>query len=121
MLEQYLGNQVEATMVETAVSGWLGDQFTIYQQGENGPILLAMQIEWLTEQDALEFATAYEGVVNGRFAGTAIEQENPENATCWSATTAETICLYTNETKTILIKAPETDLAVDTLAEILEN
>ena len=129
MLGQYLGNQVVAngvetpalSVVETAVSGWQGDQFAIYQQDENGPVLLAMQLEWLTEQDALEFARVYEEVVNGRFAGTATEQESPENTSCWSATTAETICLYTNETKTILVRAPETDLAVVTLAEILEN
>ena len=121
MLGQYLGNQVEVNEVETAVSGWQGDQFTLYQQGENGPILLAMQLDWLTEQDALEFAAVYERYVNGRFAGTITEQKSPENTTCWAGTTAETICLYTNETQTILVRAPETDLAVDTLAEILEN
>ena len=121
MLGQYLGNPAEMPALSGAVSGWQGDQFTIYQQGENGPILLAMQLEWLTEQDAQEFATAYEGVVNGRFAGTVTEQESPENTTCWAGATTETICLYTNETQTILIRAPETDLAVDTLAEILEN
>jgi len=123
MLGQYLENFVAPDVVGTAVSGWQGDEYAIYQQGENGNPLLALQIKWASDQDAQEFASVYEEYVNGRFSETTTEQKSPENSACWSGTideTIETICLYTDETQTLIIRAPEENLAVDTLEEIIE-
>ena len=123
MLAKYLENFVEPDVAETAVTGWQGDQYAIYQQGDGGPILLALQLTWATEQDAQNFASVYEEYVNGRFAGTATAQEGPGNSTCWTDVDVaeETICLFTNETQTLLVRAPENNLAVDSLAEIIGN
>jgi hypothetical protein len=119
MLGQYLGDYVEPNEVETAVSGWQGDQFAIYQQ-QDGSLLLIQQINWASDVDAQEFLTAYEKNVNGRFAGTAAPQKSPENSICWADATEETICIFTNETQTLIVKAPENNLAVDTLEEVVD-
>ncbi|MBE2219897.1 MAG: hypothetical protein IAF02_00055 [Anaerolineae bacterium] len=120
MLQKYLENYGETTEIETAVSGWQGDKYSLYQQGENGPILLALHINWAANEDAQEFAAAYERYVNGRFSGTVYPVESPENSNCWRGTSAETICIFTAETQTVIVRAPEDNLAVTTLAEMIE-
>jgi hypothetical protein len=120
MLGQYLQNYGEASEGETAVTGWQGDKYSIYQQGENGPVLLVLKVSWESDQDAQDFASAYEGYINGRFSGTASSINSPENSSCWTGTTEETVCLFTNDAQTIIVRAPENNLAVDTLEEIVE-
>ena len=120
MLGQYLQNYGEAAEGETAVTGWQGDKYSIYQQGEEGPVLLVLKVSWASDQDAQEFASAYEGYINGRFSGTASPIESPENSNCWTVTSEETACLFTDDTQTIIVRAPENNLAVDTLEEIVE-
>lgn len=121
MLEHYLGNFAEADEVATAVSGWNGDRYAIYQQGAEGPILLALQINWLSDQDAQEFADVYSGSVNGRLPQAAIEPTSPENSTCWTEAAAETICLFTNGSQSLLVSAPQATTAIDTLTAITNN
>lgn len=115
MLGQQLGNAVE-----TAVFGWRGDQYTIYQQLD-GSLLLIQQINWETDLDAQEFKTAYEEYINGRFAGNAIADNSPENSACWTTATETTTCLFSNDTESIIVQADDYDLTVDTLKEIVEN
>jgi hypothetical protein len=121
MLQQYLLKYGVPDQVETAVSGWQGDKYSIYQQGEDGPLLLALQINWDSDQDAQEFAAIYEEYVNGRFDGeTTTLINSPDNSTCWSGPEDETICIFIEETRTIIVRAPEDNLAVDALEEIIE-
>lgn len=112
MLRQYLQNGGAGEGVETAVTGWRGDRYAIYQQTEGGPPLLVFTINWLTDQDALEFAAAYEIWLNGRFSNAVILEDSPLNTTCWATPTGETFCLLTNEATTTLINAPTTALAL---------
>lgn len=119
MLGQQLGKYVEANGVETAVSGWRGDRYAIYQQ-QDGDILLAQHLNWDTDLDAQEFAAAYEGYVNGRFAGNAAPIKSPENSSCWASPTEETICLYITGSQTVIVSASEDNLTIDTLEEIVD-
>ena len=119
MLGQQLGQYVDRNGVGTAVSGWRGDQYAIYQR-EDGALLLAQQFNWDTDLDAQEFAAAYEGYVNGRFAGTAAPSKSPENSSCWATPSAETVCLYTAGSQTVIVNASEDNLTIDTLEEIVD-
>ena len=43
-----------------AVKGWGGDHYQLYMDQENGDIVFTLKTVWDTEQDALEFADAFE-------------------------------------------------------------
>lgn len=120
MLGHYLSNFVAQEEVETIISNWRGDQYAIYQQGNEDPMLLALQINWNSEEDAEEFQSIYELYIDGRFSGEASIERSPENSICWSGPSEETICLFTNELQSLVVKAPEYNLAVDSLEEIVE-
>ncbi len=121
MLGQYLKSELAADVAETAVSGWNGDRYAIYQQGVDGPPLLVLQINWTEPAQAERFAEVYERVVNGRLDNPALLPANPENTSCWAAAAGETICLFTADGATIIISAPNTDLARTALAESIGN
>ncbi|MFO7681582.1 MAG: hypothetical protein R6X34_16175 [Chloroflexota bacterium] len=121
MLGQVLKNNVAGEMAETAVSGWNGDRYGIYQQGADGSPLLVLQINWTEPAQAERFAEVYEMVVNGRLANPALLPASPANTACWAAAAGETICLFTTDTTTIIVSAPDSDLASTALAEVTGN
>lgn len=121
MLGQYLKSELAADVAETAVSGWNGDRYAIYQQGVDGPPLLVLQINWTEPAQAERFAEVYERVVNGRLDNPVLLPANPENTSCWAAAAGETICLFTADAATVIISAPNTDLARTALAESIGN
>ncbi|PIE81152.1 MAG: hypothetical protein CSA11_05095 [Chloroflexi bacterium] len=121
MLRRYLENHIEPTLAGTAVSGWYGDQYTIYRNEENGQTFLIFQLNWALEKDAQEFATTYEQYITSQDGGKPVKITSPAPSICWQHTSGDTTCLISSKTRTIIIKAPEANLAIDSLAAVIEN
>ena len=113
-LREYLSQQIEeAVKVNSATTGWDGDQYGIYWNDEAEQLAMAYQIVWDTEADSQEFAGAYES-----YAGKALNTTSTPQAAaqCWLA--AETICLYQAGQSTLIIRAPDLDTAQQIAATI---
>ena len=71
LLEQY----GDAFQAERAAQGWDGDRYHVYERGTNGPTLLLWTTAWDTEQDAKEFETAYNQVVQRRGVSAQVQRD----------------------------------------------
>src|SRR5262249_39836232 len=103
-LGQYLQTQLRAALANQAVAGWGGDQFQVYQNGDQRAWLL--KIAWDTPTDAQEFALAYNTFGSKRFSGL-----NPDANGCWAGSD-QTICVQSGDEDTLIVSAPTHDLAV---------
>lgn len=59
-------NSLGATRAEAAANGWDGDRYHVYERGPTGPTALVWRTVWDSEQDAIEFAEAYDAFINKR-------------------------------------------------------
>ena len=106
MLGQYLGQQLDETQTETAVSGWGGDSFAIYTNEADGSFLMALHTVWDTAEDSTEFAALYPNYPTRLFSGSGEIQAN--GGECWAGD-EELICLYQSEQETLIVRGPEFD------------
>jgi hypothetical protein len=102
-LGQYLQTQLQAALANQAVAGWGGDQFEVYQNGDQRAWLL--KIAWDTPTDAQEFALAYNTFSTDRFPGV-----NPDASGC-RVGSDQPICVRSGAQDTLIVSAPTHDLA----------
>lgn len=114
LLRVYLSGQLNEMQVETAASGWGGDQYAIYQSGEQS--VLVFKIVWDSLEDSTEFAALYPNYPTRLFTASGELQTGGE---CWRGE-AEVICLYQNELETWILRAPDLETAVG-LAAFLDE
>jgi len=53
---------------QVAAAGWNGDRWAVLRNAETGALLLQLRTTWDTEQDAIEFAEAYERLLDVKYA-----------------------------------------------------
>lgn len=117
LLRQFLAQRVEASTVDTAATGWGGDQYMVYAQsstlGQQGKEQLVMVIRWSwdTAADSTEFASALTTYANSAYGSIVVTTE--EGINCRIAT--EAICTYQIGEDWLLARAPLQDTAVKAL------
>lgn len=97
-----------AADVETAVSGWRGDRYAVYQNEATGELAWLLQLLWQTPAAATEFGTAYARLLMTRYGTEAVSQ--PDGSNCWVGDTDAT-CLYWEAETAVIVRAPTLLLA----------
>ncbi len=113
-LQTYLAQQLNAEQVQTAVSGWGGDRYAIYERESDGALLMVLWLTWDSLEDSVEFAALYPNYPTRLF--TTSGEIQPDGSECWQGD--DLICLYQLEDKTFIVRAPDVEL-VTAVASIL--
>ena len=98
-----------------AAAGWGGDRYAVYGD-ENGEYVMVMLTTWDTENDAVEFASAFDQYGNLRYGPAAEENENR----AWTFDKAHVLFVQ-NGDQTLWIHAPSADLAETVQNAILDT
>ncbi|HSD83384.1 MAG TPA: hypothetical protein VLG46_05980, partial [Anaerolineae bacterium] len=88
---------------QKAAAGWGGDHYRVYYDQETDQAALVIQWAWDTPEDATEFQQAMNAYLDLRFRGA--KAQVPDQ-TCWSGN-RQTTCLYSSETGTLWVLAPD--------------
>ena len=107
LLREYLGQRLGEVEVDTAATGWGGDQYTIYWQEENNGLVMVLRLSWDTPADKDQFSASFTTFAANTH-GTQ-GQTQVEGGTCWKA--IDVLCLYTHGPDTVVIRAPDLDTA----------
>lgn len=102
-LREYLAQQLEEKLVETAATGWGGDRYAVYWHEDNREAVMALRLAWDSANDGDEFEAAYADFA-GKFFGTPGEPQ-ASGGRCWSAD--DVICLYTPGDDSLIVRAPD--------------
>jgi len=116
-LQQWLETQDE---VDTAATGWGGDQYAVYRHND-GTQLLAYKLKWDTPSDQTEFVTAYTTWADERMGSNNSEAIANGNGRCWS-TRNDIICLFEQPNEyALIIRTADLARATAVGQAILEN
>ncbi|MCL4870310.1 MAG: hypothetical protein KJ063_15200 [Anaerolineae bacterium] len=105
-LREYLRQQVDEATAAAAAAGWGGDQYAVYWDDTLELMVMMLRVVWDTEEDAAEFAAAYNLYASQRYD---TDATLVNNLTCWSGTVDEVTdltCLYLEGDETFIIRAP---------------
>ena len=116
-LRQYLIQHLPEDEVDTAATGWGGDQYAVYWNEEQQALVMALCSAWDTPADADEFTATYTRYAELRQGAPA--QEQPDGGRCWQA--ADTLCLYRQGDQTLLILAPDLPTATTLATSVWGN
>ena len=111
-LRQYLDQQLPLAMVNRAATGWGGDRYAVYWNEAEEAIVMALRLAWDTPADALEFAQAYPDYPAALYNAKA--EVRPDGSRCWTGSDA--ICFLQIEDQSLIVRAPDTTLALTVLA-----
>ncbi len=117
MLREYLSQQLNSQQVDTAVTGWGGDRFAVYTNAASGERALVLRLIWDTDEDATEFAALYPNYPTALF--DAASQLQGDGGECWQGPT-DIICLFQTDRETLIIRAPDQEMAVRLRNEIAD-
>jgi hypothetical protein len=106
-LREYLSQQLDENQVDTAATGWGGDQYAVYWNEEEGSKVMVLKLKWDTPADAEEFATAYLDYPSGHLGVNAEGQE--DGGLCWQGEYA--LCFYESNGESLVVRAPEVVMA----------
>lgn len=101
-LRQYLAQQLDDSMVDTAATGWGGDAYTVYLREEDEALAMVLQLRWDTPSDQGEFAAAFAEYAS------AVTNALPTavgEGQCWQGD--DLICLYVGAEGTTIVRAPD--------------
>ncbi len=116
-LRQYLAQQLPASAVGRAATGWGGDRYAVYHNAAAGGLVMALRLVWDTPADALEFAAAYADYPAALLGVVATPQ--PDGGNCWVVD--EVICLAQVESESFIVRAPDEATAAAVMAAIRDN
>lgn len=105
-LREYLAQQLDEEVASAAAEGWGGDQYAVYWDEQQELMLMLLRVAWDSEDDAAEFAAAYDLYASQKYNTTATISGN---LTCWSGTVdgiSDTTCLYEEGDETFIVRAP---------------
>ncbi len=114
LLREYLGQQLDEASVDTAATGWGGDQYAVYWQEETNALLMVLRLVWDTPVDGDQFSTAFANFAANTH-GT-LDRTEVEGGTCWKA--IDVLCLYRFGADSIVIRAPNLETSA-TVAEAI--
>lgn len=106
-LREYLVQQLDAGVVDSAATGWGGDRYTVYWNEETEEIVMVLKLVWDTIADGEEFFAAYGDYPANLFGMAAAAQ--PDDGLCWQGT--DVICLYQVGEVTMIVRAPDVETA----------
>lgn len=105
-LREYLAQQLDADTANAAAEGWGGDQYAVYWDEQQELLLMLLRVAWDSEDDAVEFAAAYDLYASQKYSTTATVIGD---LTCWSGTVdgvSDTTCLLAEGLETFIVRAP---------------
>ncbi|MCB0035605.1 MAG: hypothetical protein KDE51_16345 [Anaerolineales bacterium] len=108
-LREYLSLQMDSQTAGQAAAGWGGDYYAVYYQEAEQAVVLALHIVWDTPAEQEEFVNLFETFARQRM-GAAADETIQLDGHCWSLP-ADTLCLFSNEAGTFVVRAPTLDLA----------
>jgi hypothetical protein len=82
-MREYLVQQLSQSEVNTAATGWGGDQYAVYWHEDSDGLVLVLQTAWDSINGADQFATAYERYTDARYGP--IGQVQADGSTYWEA------------------------------------
>lgn len=107
LLRYYLSRHLNEDQVETAATGWGGDRFTVLQS-RGGELVLVYKIVWDSLNDSNEFAALYPNYPTRLLTAAGTLNDRGE---CWEGD--EVICLYQNQSETLIIRAADLETAIN--------
>lgn len=114
-LREYLSQQIDDNQLETAATGWGGDRYAVYWNEEAESTVMVLKLRWDTPADAEEFAAAYPNYPFRLFGVNAEGQE--EGGRCWQG--EYTLCLYELGDESLVVRAPDIEMAKTIAAQQL--
>jgi hypothetical protein len=103
-LRLYLEEQIASQNAIIAAEGWGGDRYAVYHRPDTEDLAMVIQINWDSRTEADEFASYFQSYAKARFDGAA-----PVETNCW--TDQDALCLFQNAADTLIISAPDLELA----------
>ncbi len=113
MLREYLGQQLNKNQVDTAATGWGGDRYATYYNEADDALVTILRLSWDTTQDSAEFAALYPNYPARLFK---TEGKIANGRECWQGD--DVICLAQNGLDTIIIRAPDLNVAAAVLEQL---
>ena len=107
VLRLYLSQYLNELQVETAVTGWGGDRFAVYQNDEEDEYVLIIKMAWDTIVDSNEFAALYPNYPTRLYTAAGVLNDLGE---CWRG--EDVICLFQDGLETAVVRAPTLELAL---------
>lgn len=104
--------RIPAEAARSAARGWGGDRLAAYYNPQTNETLLAVAWAWDSVADAREFNLALSAYLDLRFNGA---KTTSTDGDCWQSV-QEAACVYTRNTGTLWLLAPQTDI-VDMLKD----
>ena len=115
-LHSYLLQQLNDAQVETAITGWGGGRFVVYEHNSGDRLAMVLWLTWDTPEDSVEFAALYPNYPTKLFDTVGALQ--PDGSECWQG--GDAICLYQRDEVTFIVRAPDLETAVS-IAELIES
>jgi hypothetical protein len=112
LLRQHLGRQpLPSVQIDLASTGWGGGRYAVYQSQDGASALVVFRLAWDSIEDANQFAEAYADYLGRRYGGDQVAVDG--GGRCWSAgdPATEVSCLYQPGEESLVIRAPNLDLA----------
>jgi hypothetical protein len=108
-LREYLAQQLDEGAVDTAVTGWGGDQYAVFANPNTNQLVLVFRTAWDTPEDSAEFGAAYEQYASRAFGSTVTEPA--EGVRCHTAV-VEVLCFTAVGDEWLIVRAPDENTAV---------
>jgi hypothetical protein len=106
-LRQYLEQQLPATQVDSAASGWGGDQYAVYWNEDAGELVMVLRLAWDSAQDGEEFATALADYTTATYGGPG--RVESDGGVCWQG--SDVTCFFRLGDQSFIVRAPTLALA----------
>lgn len=110
-LREYLRQKLDEISVDTAATGWGGDQYAVYYNAANDQVVMTLRLAWDTAEDSQQFGELYTSYANAAYGtNTTTPQEGVQ-----CRTAVETVCLAQVGNDWLIIRAPDEATAVAVL------
>lgn len=119
-LREYLAQQLPATEVNRAATGWGGDRYAVYYQPAGDEMVMALRLAWDTPEDAAEFGRLYPTYPEGLFRTTG--DPAPDAGTCWpnrDDDASEYICFRQSEDQSFVVRGPSREVIAAVMIALL--
>ena len=106
-LRQYLEQKLLAPQVDSAASGWGGDQYAVYWNEDTDGLVMVLRLAWDSAQDGEEFATALADYTTASYGGPG--RVESDGGVCWQG--SDVTCFYRLGDQSFIVRAPTLAMA----------
>jgi|GEM_PF-1675735 len=99
--------------IDQAATGWGGGRYVVYQNENNGDLILQLRLAWDTPEDSSEFAATYGTLLSQRYDSQGVAL--PGGDLCWEGEDAT--CLLTPAGDILIVRGPD----LETVNAIVAN